>query len=176
MICHRALILSSAIALLAACGSTKTGTTTSAIVCHVDNDCPSPTVCQTCNARCVFAPNAACNLDEAPCPCGYSCRNQQCANDGSAMPATCTYNTDCPVDEFCNHAQFVCEYPMELGQSTGMACTSNADCTQDDVCSTAGGSNAGECAPDLTKECHTAADCDAGYYCSPQGQCDHMSC
>src|SRR5579872_5313299 len=131
---------------IAACSATKTSTTTADITCHADTDCPSPTICQLCNARCVYKPNAACSL-EAPCPCGYSCRNQQCAADGTVQPATCTYNSDCPVDEFCNRAQFQCEYPMELGASTGVACTANSQCADGEVCSSANGANAQECAP-----------------------------
>jgi hypothetical protein len=163
------------IAGVAACSSTKVGQMTSDITCHVDKDCPAPTICQVCNSRCVFAPNQACNLD-APCPCGYSCRDQVCVSNLGVPTAMCTYDRDCPVDQFCNRAQFQCEFPMELGPSTGVACTANSQCDAGDICTSAGGANAMECAPNLTTQCHTTAECPTGDVCSPLGQCEHRTC
>lgn len=143
------------------------------IDCHQDSDCPSPTICQVCNGRCVYEPNAACDL-VAPCPCGYACRSQRCQADLGVAAATCTFDRDCPVDQFCNRAQFQCQFPMELAPSSGTSCRSNAQCSDGEICSSAGSAN--ECAENLTRTCHTATECPAGYDCGADGQCVHHSC
>ncbi len=143
------------------------------IDCHADSDCPSPTICQVCNGRCVYEPNAACDLG-APCPCGYACRDQRCQADLGVATATCTFDRDCPVDEFCNRAQFQCQFPMELGAGTGASCTSNAQCPDGEICSSAAGAD--QCAENLTVQCHTTAECPTGHECGADGQCIHHSC
>lgn len=157
--------------LLAACQTAESPT---ARACRADTDCASPTICQVCNGKCVYAPNAACDLG-APCPCGYSCRNQRCETNLGVASAACTYDRDCPVDQFCNRAQFQCEFPMELGSGTGVTCTSNAQCPDGEICSSALG-GADQCAANETLECHNDGECPASFFCSSQGQCEHRSC
>jgi len=155
---------------IAACGQSPS----SKRACQQDTDCSAPTICQTCNSTCVFAPKASCDLS-APCPCGWSCRAGTCQSDLGVLNPACTFNRDCPVDMFCNRAKYECQFPMTLSESTGTPCATNADCTgAGEVCSTANG--AGQCALDETHQCFDDAECPTGDQCNQQGQCQHHSC
>jgi len=161
--------------VVAAChvagGTSNHGTTGP---CTKDSDCASPTICQVCNGKCVYAPDTTCDLEFA-CPCGYSCRAGSCQSDlGQPQPA-CVYDRDCPVDQYCSRATYACEYPMTIGQASGVTCTANAQCADGEICSSWNGSP-DQCVQNTTHQCLNDSECDATESCNPQGQCQHHSC
>jgi hypothetical protein len=142
--------------------------------CTSDYNCSTGTICQTCNHTCVYPAGKACKLD-APCPCGWSCRGGTCQSNLGAPAPSCEFNTDCPVDMYCNRAAYVCEFPMELLAGT-QTCTSNADCDVDGVCTTGPGFPPTRvCAANQTQDCFDMSNCPTNYDCINH-QCEHHSC
>jgi hypothetical protein len=141
--------------------------------CSQDTDCATGTICQICNNTCVYPPQQHCSLD-MPCPCGWSCRSSVCLSNLGAQAPSCVYNKDCPVDQYCNRALYVCEYPMYATGPGTTKCTTNADCGIDQVCSTA--QTPATCADNQTHDCFTKADCQSYEQCAPNHQCEHQTC